>query len=365
MATVYMNADGINLLIGKHSYHVGKDHANYERILALIRRKAKDKVLLPLVSVRKGLALKKFGGTRDYFFLRDGKERVIYAKFSWAKEPIRMEPRLSRYVESLIKKDFPVDSALAFAKRLYRNPSYLAVARLFGFIERHRLPIEKDGTFLAFVRVGHDFFDVESGTFDNSVGSKLRVARNAVPDYESEADHGFHVCPFDYLDDFLPKEFDISPANPFDRKMVVKVDPADVVFVPGSGDRPMVKVCAYEVVDQTRQDLAEVISPWLVGKHDPRWILETFDRVAKFYRLFFAPKRVIDFNVLPDSVLSPGDITAAMIYAFISEVRAEFPEIQAKGSLTKDDVADAIKDAIDSPKALMAILSQMDENFVV
>ena len=363
MATVYMNADGINLLIGKHSYHVGKDHVNYDRILALVRRNAKDKVILPLVSVKKGLASKKFGGTSDYFFL--GAHHGVYAKFSWAKEPILMEPRLSKYVERLIKAGFPVDALLAFAKRLYRNSSYLTVARLFGFLEKNELPIEPDGRFLAFIRVGYDYRDVELGIFDNSVGQKVRVARNSIPDYETDLDFGFHVCSFADMDDFFKTSFDIQEPNPFDKKLAVKVDPVDVVFVPGSEGRQMVKVCAYEVVDQTKQDVLSIVEPWLAGNHEPDWARKTFNKVADLYRLFYAPKRVIDFCVLPDSVIAPADITAAMVEDFCAQAKAWFPEIKARGPLTEADVDAALRDAVDSPRALMGLLSQMDEKFLV
>ena len=172
--------------------------------------------------------------------------------------------------------DLPYTALLRFMDRLMDNPSYRSVTELYRFLEACSLPITNDGYFLAYKRVRHDFKDIHSGTFDNSVGSVLTVTRNQVDeDPNRTCSHGLHVCSESYLPHFG------CGAGRSDRVVVVKVDPADVVAVPNDYNNAKMRVCSYEVVsdvsDQYHDSLLSMEDHFTSSFSD-----EEFEEVEEF-----------------------------------------------------------------------------------
>jgi hypothetical protein len=125
----------------------------------------------------------------------------------------------------------------AFYERLSRNPSRRSVTQLFDFLAHAGIPLEPDGTFLAYKGVRHDFLDAHSKTFDNTPGNVHRMPRNQISDDPNHACHeGFHVGALEY-------------AGTFSQRIVVcRVDPEHVVCVPYDYDKQKMRVCEYVVV---------------------------------------------------------------------------------------------------------------------
>ena len=142
----------------------------------------------------------------------------------------------------MLEEGFDLAPMKAFLDNLQNNPSMRVVEHLYAFLEHGKNPITEDGCFLAYKAVRGDFLDIYSGTFDNSVGQVLKMARNKVDENQNNTcSNGFHVCSFDYLPHF-------ASAN--GHVMVCKVSPADVVAIPADYHNTKMRVCKYEVVGE-------------------------------------------------------------------------------------------------------------------
>jgi len=125
----------------------------------------------------------------------------------------------------------------AFYERLAKNPSRRSVQQLFDFLGHCGIPIEPDGTFLAYKGVREDFLDQHSGTFNNEPGAVHRMPRNQISDDPNVACHvGFHVGALSYARGFAA------------RVVVCRVDPEHVVCVPYDYSHQKMRVCEYTVI---------------------------------------------------------------------------------------------------------------------
>lgn len=130
-----------------------------------------------------------------------------------------------------------------FYQKLARNPSARSVEQLFGFLKHTGIPIEPDGTFLAYKGVNENFTDCHSGLIDNSVGTVHKMPRNKISDDPRHACHfGFHVGALSYAGSFGP------------RTIVCRVDPMNVVCVPYDESERKMRVCEYEVIGHHVED---------------------------------------------------------------------------------------------------------------
>src|SRR6185503_2904780 len=108
-----------------------------------------------------------------------------------------------------------------FWERLQKNPSKRAVDGLFTFLGHLGIPIQKDGTFLAYKGVREDLYDRHSHTNLNKPGSVFRMERNKISDDPRTACHeGLHVGAHAYASTFS------------EREVVCQVKPEDVVCIP-------------------------------------------------------------------------------------------------------------------------------------
>lgn len=126
---------------------------------------------------------------------------------------------------------------LRFFERLQQNPSMRSVEQLFSFLQHNDIPIEPDGTFLAYKGLNQDMTDKHTGTIDNSPGQVHEMPRNKISDDPNHACHeGFHVGSLGYVRSFGQ------------RTVVCRVAPEDVVCVPYDASSMKMRVCRYEVV---------------------------------------------------------------------------------------------------------------------
>jgi hypothetical protein len=140
----------------------------------------------------------------------------------------------------MLTEGFDIDPMVNFMHNLMRNPSKRSVQELYGFLEKNSLPITPDGYFLAYKKVRANYFDVHSGTMDNSVGKVVEMARNEVDDDKDRTcSSGLHFCSKDYLNHFGGE-----------RVVIVKIDPADVVSIPSDYNDSKGRTCRYTVIGE-------------------------------------------------------------------------------------------------------------------
>lgn len=129
-----------------------------------------------------------------------------------------------------------------FMQNVMENPSHRSRECLFNFLEAFSAPLTDDGHFIAFKRVRGNYKDIHSGKFDNSPGQVVEMDREKVnPDPNVTCSHGLHVCATSYLGDFYASCSD-------SRVVAVKVNPRDVVAVPGDYRFSKMRCCRYEVL---------------------------------------------------------------------------------------------------------------------
>lgn len=221
--------DNIVLVIDNKSHTITRGtHISYEAILSAIKLQDWETVR---ALVEPKVALINYGNGNIEI-----KDSVIYWK---GKE---FHNALATRMVTMFTEGFPLEPMIKFMENLMLNPSKRSVDELYGFLDRNKLPLTDDGHFLAFKRVNHDYKDIHSGTFDNSVGSICEVDRNTVDDRSSHTcSTGLHFCSETYLSHF---------GNGDQPVMILKINPADVVSIPDDYNGAKGRCCKYEVVGQ-------------------------------------------------------------------------------------------------------------------
>lgn len=134
-----------------------------------------------------------------------------------------------------------------FVQKLYQNPSSVSRNELYLWMEKAEMPITADGDFIAYKKVRHDYRDVHSGRFDNSVGKVVEMSRLDVDDDRNRTcSAGLHFCSKGYL-----------PSFGGSRVMTLKINPADVVSIPSDYNNTKGRTWRYEVVGEVTPDEAQ------------------------------------------------------------------------------------------------------------
>jgi hypothetical protein len=131
-------------------------------------------------------------------------------------------------------------------------------------MEVGNMPLTSDGCFLAYKKVRSNFFDIHSGTFDNSVGQKPSMPRNEVNEDSSQTcSSGLHACSFGYLG-----SFGSSPEN---KVVVVKINPKNVVSIPNDYNSTKMRLCEYEVIEDVTEQYnkqQDVLAQSIIYKYE-------------------------------------------------------------------------------------------------
>lgn len=137
------------------------------------------------------------------------------------------------------EEGLPPEPLSRFLVQLMANPSFNSRQQLYGFLEALNMPITERGTFLACKYVREDFTDCRTGKFDNHPGKVVEVKRSEVDDNPNNTcSKGLHVGAWEYV------------ANSGAHRMLVEVDPADVVSVPTDYNGQKCRCCRYKVIDE-------------------------------------------------------------------------------------------------------------------
>lgn len=190
-------------------------------------------------------------GVRDAINARQAVVNKSHGKITLNGTTLMYEGRplhggLVNRILAVVKDAGDAGPLLNFLDRLMQNPSKRAVDELYGFIGACDLPITDDGHFLAYKIVRDDYFDIYTGTMDNSVGKVVSMPRNEVDDNkDNTCSEGLHFCSKSYLPHY---------GSGGSRHMVVKIDPADVVSIPSDYNNAKGRACRYLVVDELAKD---------------------------------------------------------------------------------------------------------------
>jgi hypothetical protein len=235
-----IQGNNITVVIGSTPFTISKTHITYSQVLEAIKAGEWDRVKEIVDPVKVVLS---FG---------QGNVTIEGEKLLWKGR--ELNTGLAARMITMLQEGFDIKPMASFMENLMSNPSKRAVDELYGFLEKNNLPITPDGHFLAYKRVRDNYFDVHSGTMDNSVGKIVEMERNEVDDDKDRTcSAGLHFCSHSYLGHFGG-----------DRVVIVKINPADVVSIPSDYNDSKGRACRYEVigeVDNNPDDGTEFTKP--------------------------------------------------------------------------------------------------------
>lgn len=230
MSFPYMiQGNNIVVVIDRASHTISNTHVAYTRIREAIKADDWDTVR-ELIEPKK--AVLKFG---------KGNITIENNTLYWKGEVVHNA--LTLRMIQMLQEGFTIEPMVQFMENLMANPSRRSVTELYGFLEKNSLPITPDGHFLAYKKVRDNFFDIHSGTMDNSPGKVLEMERNAVDDDKDRTcSTGLHFCSIEYLPHF--------GRTSGDRVVILKINPKDVVSIPSDYNDAKGRACRYEVISE-------------------------------------------------------------------------------------------------------------------
>ncbi len=182
---------------------------------------------------------------------------------------------LAQKLVTLIDSGFDARPWARFMSNLMENPSYRSREQLYQFLEKHGAPITPDGCFIALKNVQGDFKDIHSGTFDNSPGRVVSMPRQNVDDDQNRTcSSGLHACASPYLDHFYTSG---------GKTVAVKINPRDVVSIPGDYNFAKLRVCQYEVISEVNRDDITKIDNSVVYSTGQDYLAEYEEEFASEY----------------------------------------------------------------------------------
>jgi len=232
----FYTEDSLGLVTVNGVKMLRKENPYFPRVMDAIRQ-GKYEQALELTDLAG--RLKKVGS----FYLENG--RICH------KDTI-MPEGLSNRIVQFADLGIPTLPYVRFWENLRQNPSESAREELFLFLENNHIPVTEDGCFIAYKRVGEDFLDLYSHSFNNSPGQKLQMKReDCDPDRKNACSRGLHVAAFKYAHD------QYSNGNLIE----VKVNPMNVVAVPEDHNNEKMRVCEYEVLAKIGEPRKAIIFP--------------------------------------------------------------------------------------------------------
>ena len=127
-----------------------------------------------------------------------------------------------------------------FLDKVIVNPSKNVYDNLFKMLKQSGVAINAEGNVECFKVIRNDYTDKHTGTYDNSIGTTVKMLRqDVVEDPNQHCSAGLHVCAPDYIKSFSRGD---------DRLVLVEVDPRDFVSVPNDYNFTKARTCRYKVL---------------------------------------------------------------------------------------------------------------------
>lgn len=261
-----ISATSITLFLNGKPVKVSKDAPVYAAVIKAFRLPEAEQEQAILAALDKRNVNKNI---KEKGFIVNGDEVTF--------EGEKLPAPLAQKIVSLIRENLPVELFKNFWRNLKLNPSASSVAELYDFLAYKELPITEDGCFLAYKGVQNDYYSVmgntstvvlkgkvdKGGHIYNGIGEVIEVRRNSVDDdRRNTCSFGVHAGSLDYARGWGQ------------RRVVVKINPKDVVSVPQDCSCQKLRCCGYTVV----QDLVEEIVAPAVSKDNTPVINKSFKK---------------------------------------------------------------------------------------
>ena len=232
--------DGITLYWKGRSSLVMDTHKNFDKILKALREKKFDK-LEDLMNVGQLITKNGVGSNGRRVFVRDG---AVFYIDSHKREREVEGVLVDRVLTTLSNDNFKfADSLLNFLDNLMKNKKKDIRQELYEWLMSGSAPITSDGCFLAYKKVRGDFFDIYTGTMDNSPGKMVTMKQDDVDtDRNNHCSRGLHFCSRGYLSHYS------GSSN--DKIVIVKVNPRHVFAIPTDYDFQKGRASQYFVVGE-------------------------------------------------------------------------------------------------------------------
>lgn len=241
--------EGLQVFCNGQSYLMRRDDLRFKKLVDMVN-KDDEKGVIELVTAQNVVAQVADGITHGNVTYKGG---VLYRN-GVALPKDELHNLFVTRLETFLKDGLSTKSLLAFLNNFLDNPSFNSRQQGLQFIERNNLPITEDGHFLAYKSVRSDYKDKHSGKFSNRPGQVLEMPRVTVDDNpNNHCSNGFHVGALEYS----------GPNGWFhnsgDQCVIVKVNPRDMVSVPGDHECRKCRVCRYEVLGDYNSQLTKPI----------------------------------------------------------------------------------------------------------
>ena len=241
-------SDGnVGAFVDGRTYSIASDSMHYDGILTALKNDDKT-TFGQLVAAE---------DTLDTFC--NGHIDFKYGLPRWQGVP--MPDLFADRIIELVQEGHEFEPMMNFLANLSENPEDHSIIELIDFLSNKNLPVTKDGCFLGYKAVSHDFTDIHSGTFDNSIGNVVEMNRDSVDHNRNKhCSSGLHVGALDYVTSYgcVDKD-DYGPGDDDNRIVIVKVNPKDVITVPNDCSFQKLRCCKYEVVAEFTGVLDEAV----------------------------------------------------------------------------------------------------------
>jgi hypothetical protein len=238
MFAIYSKGAATLILRGK-PYTLSADHPRYDDLVAAINAKNEDDAL-SIVTAHDTLAevLGVFGDVTVFCGHVSHKGRHLPANY------------LAQQILAFQKEGRDIEPLARFLDQALANPDPRAAADLYHWCEANQMPIGSDGRIIGYKIVRENFFDIFTGTFDNSPGKVVQQDRSICnPDPDVTCAPGLHFCSAPYL----PQYGSYGGGN---RVVLVAVSPTDVVAFPRDYGFSKARGCKHEVLHEVDRETA-------------------------------------------------------------------------------------------------------------
>jgi hypothetical protein len=138
---------------------------------------------------------------------------------------------LTRHIQNVHKLGFPIANLLEFMRCALNNPIYDLPDKLFDFIQRNKLTVTEDGSFIGYIGGGQPGY--------HPAGQKIELPKKV---WETYPTHG-------YLQFFEVGGLSNASSQGFKpTRLMVKVNPRDVMTLPDRSEKDTLFCCLYEIV---------------------------------------------------------------------------------------------------------------------
>ncbi|TQV62843.1 MAG: hypothetical protein FNT15_05550 [Sulfurovum sp.] len=218
---------------------IDKSHPNFSTVVDLLTRNAVNDVasffelMEPMREYNKAVAASQFTMNN---------EGCVFLDIEGF--PFQLAPELANEVLRIYRSAGDLTALEAFVRKLAQNPDKEVHAQLYSFIQVCGLALTSTGDFLAYKNVKDNFFDIYTGTMDNSPGKWVEMPRFAVEkNPHRTCSAGLHFAAWGYLSHYGYGQ----------KTVIVRINPADVVSIPSDYNNMKGRAYRYFIVKEVEQ----------------------------------------------------------------------------------------------------------------